>query len=847
MRRTFLILIAFGLLSASEGLVPLPAELMGRFPIQRPDYDGIQHLIVLSDRWVVAVIDDYEQMIAKVDGLSGGKLTEAIEGWRKSEAAGRPNWDHYHNRSRLMGQYMAQAREAIGERNLDQPDHFIYSTGNGDTTASGMTVKRTARVISCIDGDRRFGDSGQRYVHYCYLELPEAMQPGQSCRLRTRDGRSVRWTFDLNATVCRSIKVNQVGYLPDSPRKVAYLGAHLYRHGPMPADHADGFEVVDVETGKVVLSGQVVLRERNPRFGPTDREPDPAKRPLMYGEDVYELDFTALDQEGVFFLRVPGFGRSWPFRHGKHAYGEAFYVAARGFLHQRASFALERPYTAWTRERHHLGPIYENQDVTFPPHAESPKGYDRFDSIGASTDRSRSTSDVVGGWYDAADWDRNLMHHSAVADMLRVYEMRPECFTDGQLNLPESGNGIPDLLDEAEFGLRIWASSMDAEGGVSGSVETWTHPKIDDPQAVYSFSRRTRWASLLFAAHAATYARLVRPFDAVGSDHYAALARRAYAFGADPGKSLSQTEIPSRRQRGRGDPYVIAWTETDAAIDPYLIMAKGALYRLDGQAEVLVGIADLVRRAHKPLEHRFHYKDFSVWSYVDLIAAGDAIDGETRRFCLAFYQRVAAGYTANTEVNAYRNTLPRQQDYWLGWGASTVTNMNRSLAIAANLGGDRGALRAASIANADFMLGANPKGMAWTTGLGMVYPVVIQHESSEEDGVLDPYPGITVYGIIGGPSAFHQFRSQTWNCQWRTEDQAVPFVVATEQEAPTWRRYMAHPRVNVAQCEFTVHETMAGSLFAYAALLEPGWMPSAELKARGPREDSALFGYYHLP
>ncbi|MCB1135851.1 MAG: glycoside hydrolase family 9 protein, partial [Chlamydiia bacterium] len=80
-----------------------------------------------------------------------------------------------------------------------------------------------------------------------------------------------------------------------------------------------------------------------------------------------------------------------------------------------------------------------------------------------SIDYSKEHADHQGGWHDAADWDRRTQHLTCVLDLLNAYEIAPQKFLDGQLNIPESGNGIPDILDEAEYGLRVWLKSQNAD------------------------------------------------------------------------------------------------------------------------------------------------------------------------------------------------------------------------------------------------------------------------------------------------------------------------------------------------------------------------------------------------
>src|SRR5687768_11043832 len=63
---------------------------------------------------------------------------------------------------------------------------------------------------------------------------------------------------------------------------------------------------------------------------------------------------------------------------------------------------------------------------------------------------------VVGGHHDAGDFDLRAGHTQIPQVLLRAYELNPSKFTDGQLHIPESGNGIPDLLDEALWNIQGW-------------------------------------------------------------------------------------------------------------------------------------------------------------------------------------------------------------------------------------------------------------------------------------------------------------------------------------------------------------------------------------------------------
>ncbi|MFC1805946.1 glycoside hydrolase family 9 protein [Planctomycetota bacterium] len=735
---------------------PLPSEKEGGSPIHMPKYEGVEQLLVLSNRWVVVATTNIAEVLQKIDELSDGAYFKAVEDWEKSGKAGRPNWKAYKDRPRLRAQFAAQARNLAGERKLDEPSFYAITSADDPRYKTAMQPKRVTRYIVSLGGTRVRGGGRIHYAHYSYLEMPQPLTSGRHYTITLGSGEKVTFLYDELRTVSRAIKVNQVGYLPDAGHKFAYLGAHLHELGPHDFSYVKEFKVVSAATGEVVHTGKVRLRERNPRIAPRPgKDDDPAKRPLLCGEDVYELDLGGLKAEGEFFISIPGVGRSWTFRHAPDVYGRAFYIACRGLYHQRCGIPLERKYTPWTRIKCHPEPVYECEHVPFhTKHFKPPKGYQIFDVIGGSIDTTRRTENVVGGWHDAADWDRNIYHYSCVFDLLNAYELMPAKFADGQLHLPESGNGIPDILDEAAFGLEVWKRSMDDSGAVSGMVETWTHPKIDDPKVKYAFSRRTRWSSLIFAAAVAQLAKLVKPFDQAKAGEWAALAKRAYAFGADPKNSLGKTVIHTAKNRGRGEKYTLAWEEKDAMNAPYLVHAKLRLYLLTGDKAFLDGMPELTKAAPPPFAWPYTYNDFSAWWYYDIPTVGAKVRGlEIDDAGFVALHKATDTLRAMSSGQPYRQTWPRHQDYWMGWGASDMTNRGRALLIAWQLTGDA-RYRDAAILNADFMLGANPMGMSWTTGLGFVYPIDIQHANSENDGILDPVPGITLYGITGaaGPA-----------------------------------------------------------------------------------------------
>lgn len=842
---TFSSLRADGLGGSDVATASISDELQGGYPIHVPELQGVEQLLILSDRWVIVVSNKMRELFEEIDTSSAGALTRAVKTWKQSEKRERPDWKAYRDRWRIRDRFMAGAREAVGERRLGQTDFFtIQSTGDSRYKKPVHPARADRLLVSAGKARTTGGVFNINYHVYSYLELPTPMQSGRHYKIMLGDGTHVSFVYDLKTTVSRAIKVNQVGYLPDAGRKRAYLGAYLYRFGPLDLSHADRFEVINVSSGKVAFKGKVELLEANPRFAPKNQSQDPLERPTMYGEDVYVADFTGLKEEGVYFISVPGVGRSWPFRHTASVYGPAFYTATRALFHQRAGTSISERFTPWTRTNHQRGPYCESEHIAFPGHTGGPENYQRFDVIGGSIDCSKTKKEIPGGWHDAADWDSNADHYTVVFDLLNAFAFYPHRFTDGQLNIPESGNGVPDILDEVRYGLEIWRHSMDERGGVSGMLETRTHLKIDNIEGKYAFAQRTRWTSLTFAAAAAQYAQLVKPYHPEDALRYQEAAEKAFKFGNSRENSLRTTTIHAREKRGKGKPYTIEWTEEETHIQPFVLHAKLRLFLLTKDKEYLAGVRLLATGGHKPYQWHFTRKDFSPWIYFSIIEASYALPGSFVREWRYWFIKDADQLLNHLNESPYSITFPRKQDFWLAWGASDMTNMNRALFIGYKLTGNK-KYRNAAILNTDFMLGANPMGMVWTTGLGFVYPVDIQHEMSEIDKIYDPVPGITIYGITGGP-IYHKFRERVW--QSTNQGIVVNFVNHdSHRKPPLWRRWMAHPGLNVGQNEFTIQETISSTIFTTAMLMPDDWKPDDKTLTKKPKNPDSLFGRWYLP
>ena len=90
---------------------------------------------------------------------------------------------------------------------------------------------------------------------------------------------------------------------------------------------------------------------------------------------------------------------------------------------------------------------------------------------------TRSSLTAWGGYMDAGDWDRRVQHLKSTMLLFELMELFPEYFDAVTLNIPESGNKLPDVIDEGLFNLDCYRRMQTAEGGIRGGIESSEHPR----------------------------------------------------------------------------------------------------------------------------------------------------------------------------------------------------------------------------------------------------------------------------------------------------------------------------------------------------------------------------------
>lgn len=238
----------------------------------------------------------------------------------------------------------------------------------------------------------------------------------------------IKITSPDNEKAASAIKINQLGFVPEQQKHALITGFPE----ELAVSENTTFEIKDADDNKTVYTGSLILSSE---FEPVDS-----------GEKIYKALFNDLNKPGEYYLSLPGtdIDDSPVFMVAEDVYDSLLVDSARYFYYQRQGIDLEADYAS----------EYPRADLT-------PQDANAVFASGKS-----GTLDVTKGWYDAGDFGKYVnAGATAVSDLFWAYEMFPDIFTDEQFNIPESGNNIPDLLDEARWELEWMLKMQDQSSG----------------------------------------------------------------------------------------------------------------------------------------------------------------------------------------------------------------------------------------------------------------------------------------------------------------------------------------------------------------------------------------------
>ena len=672
--------------------------------------------------------------------------------------------------------------------------------------------------------------------HWLYLKLPRPLKQGSTYVINTgtlsSNGRLWTFTFDESKTRSEAVHVNLLGYVPAASRKYAYVFHWAGDLGGLDlsgyAGHA--FHLINQQTGRADFSGVLNLR-----FPATQVETGHGGQTVgdnFEGAGVYECDFSAFTRTGQYVVAVDGIGCSFPFQIGDDVYRPAFFKVTRALYHNRSGIALLTNYTTWPRPTPHnpvLTPGFTNKLFY------TTTRFMEWGSEGGSASALTNGSAFKGfiqsaGWYqDAGDFDSYITHFTVPISLLFTYEAAPRNFRPGELNLPESTNGLPDILNEAawlpRFGYRLRHELMakgyaagglglriagDAFGGdtVPGS---YCNGSWQDTNRLWAASGADPWSTYFYAgvsAHLAYCLSLAGKADPQGID-WLAEATNAYAWAQSntlPGdNSLANGQVPCALSAARS-------------------YAAAAIFRLTGEKRY-----EYQLKSDYPNPGSFNHFawDQGFASYPVLLYA---LGAGTKANYDADYLAWARG-TVIASGNQWLIATPSHRS--LRWGgnfyfpmvvglltAPNVTEGIMAYAVAKSMGPAQAVTASNYLAalhtTADFFLGCNSLNTTWATGLGARHPNQIFKLDCFALGAY--YDGVVPYG------------------PWKTENPAPGWV--TDHDFANLTCYPSVGSVTVPQwpggerwhdnrwspmsSEFTIAQTIAPTAALFGFLAAPG-------------------------
>lgn len=494
------------------------------------------------------------------------------------------------------------------------------------------------------------------------------------------------------------IRYNQVGYYPKAIKEFVV------------ADHeATSFLIVN-EKGKQAFSAKLVSA------GKWDAS----------GEDVLKGDFSELTAPGTYTIQLDNGICTAPFDIAHGVYAAALDASIKSFYFQRASMAIEATYGGeFARAAGHP----DDQCIYHP-----------------STGRQEGTLNSPGGWYDAGDYGKYVVNASiTVAQMLNLLEMIPEAIPGDALNIPESGNGIRDLLDETRYELDWVMTMQDDDGGVYHKLTALGFGGFIMPEA-YDLDRyiigKGTTASLNFAAVMAQASRIYSEVDPEFSKEALLAAERAWDW------SVVQKDIPFRNPKD-----VSTGEYGDDLFSDDFYWAAAELFISTAKETYL----EYLLENEEPYEHQIT----NSWKYFirnmgfhTLLINAPRLDNEQGT---VMTESLTKKHLAlSDEILAKMASIPYgiSIDHF-EWGSnSDVLNQAMILCIAHHLSGEQryldGALR-----NTDYIFGKNATGFSFLTGFGTKQGLYPHHRPSGADAIDNPVPGF----ILGGPNKDKQDRN----------------------------------------------------------------------------------------
>jgi hypothetical protein len=577
--------------------------------------------------------------------------------------------------------------------------------------------------------------------HWIFLQLPQSMKQGCTYTVSIPNGlgsdtNSAAVKFDIWNSQSEAIHVNILGYTPQEATKAADLYLWLGDGGQRDYTSFVGKKVYlyNVETGKSKKVGNVKF------WMSASESTNEANKKNMTGSDVWNIDFKE-SKPGRYRLVVEGVGCSMDFDISNEVYFQPYRFSVRGYYYMRLGEPIDSSVTPIPRQpmfipevdpvgftvyKTDLQPWHPDwrriggdvwDEPHFKPALTSAFWQHRLPGNPVNTE-------VRGGHSDAFDWDRHLAHVGNIYDMILPYILTNGRISEDNLGIRESGNGIPDIIDEARNEVDFFLSIRDGEGYSQG---------VTNPSSEWSIMFQAGTTTMAAWANAANCAVLAAAFQIHGDEelckYYTDEAITAFNYASKQENSQLDDlqDIGSASMRGRD----------------FRQLAAAYLYNVTGDTkwEDIMAEESVVKDGKTPIFSKSRNRYYQIWATAAYLACPQ------ERHYPELYNNMKASvdYQANENNVNFMSTRPsRRTANDSRWQVSENLQMVMMAHYIANNAARKAELEKAMYMEAGWGLGRNPSNTVEMTGLGERH-IVDCYTTGRNDGTPGSHPGQTPF------------------------------------------------------------------------------------------------------
>jgi endoglucanase len=480
---------------------------------------------------------------------------------------------------------------------------------------------------------------------------------------------------------------NQVGYELNAPKKALLRSS------------AEFFTLKNSK-GKIVFEGKT---------GPKQYSP-------LSGDTVQLLDFSEFKQNGNYFLVVNDRIISNRITITDRPYKNLVKSSLKSFYLNRSGMKIDSLYAGkWARAAGHP------DTLVFFHSSAADKNHPENSSISSPK-----------GWYDAGDYNKYIVNSSiSTYTLLFAYQSFPNYFAQLDVNIPESKNQIPDILDEALYNLRWMLSMQDPiDGGVYHKLTTKTFEDFVMPNKAVNkrfIVQKSTAASLDFAATMAYASRLFKPFESSLpglADSCLIQSEKAWNWAL---------KNPDVLYEQAADISTGAYDDTNLNDEWY--WASAELFLATNKDHYLQEVTN-----QKPSITTPSWQNSSTLGILSLLSSDHK--NEFSELQKNFLNQIDQ-FIELENNSPYRIAIRKYE-----WGSnSEFANQGMMKLLAFQITKDRKYLDSAR-ESLDYLLGRNATAYCFVTGFGSLTPMNIHHRPSIADSVQDPVSGF----LVGGPN-----------------------------------------------------------------------------------------------